>query len=325
MLLNSVRKIYEACRVTPGEKVTVISDTAKDGRLVDAFVLTGHALGLDTTLLLTKARPGPGDLAPHVESFLLTSDVVFDLDSQSWMYSATLKRVLAQGTRVLQVLATPRSLIARPPDAAAAARVRTAVGWLDKADALRITSELGTDLVVPRGGRPGFPQDGVADEPGTWDSCALQMANIYPIEGGAEGTVVLNGTVTFGKNILILDEPVRLSVAKGRITDVETRTEVGRNLSDWLKSFKDPNCYVVSHVGFGCDHRAKLADRDHAAFESYLGGVIIAFGSNIVPNFGGVNRAPSHFDSVLLGANFLVDDTMLIEGGRFTAASQIMD
>src|SRR5262245_47098659 len=102
ILLNSVHRIYSACRVSPDEKVTILTDTAKDGRLVDAFLLVGHSLGLDTVLLLTKPRPGPGELPQHVEAFLLTSDVVFDLDSQSWMYSQTLKRVLDNGTRVLQ-------------------------------------------------------------------------------------------------------------------------------------------------------------------------------------------------------------------------------
>jgi 2,5-dihydroxypyridine 5,6-dioxygenase len=149
------------------------------------------------------------------------------------------------------------------------------------------------------------------------------MVNIYPIEGRTEGHLGLNGTLTFAGKIFVLERPIQLEIRDGRIATISRETQAGQAFDDWLRSLNDPASLAISHVGFGVDPRAELTDHDAAAFESLMGGVIVAFGSNIVPKYGGVNKAAGHADSVLRAASLAIDGRTVIERGQFTVASGI--
>ncbi|MFI5422221.1 MAG: hypothetical protein ACHQ1H_14750, partial [Nitrososphaerales archaeon] len=86
-----------------------------------------------------------------------------------------------------------------------------------------------------------------------------------------------------------------------------------------LAKFNDPSVYVISHIGWGCEHRAEIDPNSYRPMEleSYGGNVLLAFGSNDSSNLGGKNKAPTHLDICVLNEDVIVDGVPLIEKGKF--------
>jgi 2,5-dihydroxypyridine 5,6-dioxygenase len=114
----------------------------------------------------------------------------------------------------------------------------------------------------------------------------------------------------------IVSSPITIELRGGRITSIEGSADAAL-LRSWFESWRDPNSYVIAHIGFGCDPRAEIAAMQLMEWESYAGGVMIAFGANDGIFLGGSNRASSHIDIVLLNADFYADGQCLVSRGEF--------
>jgi hypothetical protein len=79
--------------------------------------------------------------------------------------------------------------------------------------------------------------------------------------------------------------------------------------------------YVTSHIGFGLDKRAgpPPIPGDSSSWEAMNGNAIIALGSSVgLPGkLSGKNAAKSHADLSTLGADFYLDDDLIIRRGKF--------
>ena len=73
--------------------------------------------------------------------------------------------------------------------------------------------------------------------------------------------------------------------------------------------------------GFGFDPRADLESFDLAAWGSYYGGVVVAFGANTAPQLGGDISATGHMDGILLEANLTLDGVPIIANGEFVEST----
>jgi hypothetical protein len=317
-LLLGARKVCEACEVKVGEKVTILSDTGSNQNLVEAFY-TAASLVTEPVMVVTRARKLLVPPPEHVVHFLCEANIVFDLASQPWLYTKAIDQVLDSGARMLQVLCTEDSLKSRPPDPKIIELTYKAAQLLSRCKEIRITSDLGTAIRMSRGNRPVWAQPGIVRAPGEWDSLGLSMVNFAPLEKEADGVLYLNGPIYFHPNKFVIETPIRVEVNKGRITNIDTELAQGRALASWLASFNDPGSYVPAHVGFGTDPRAGLEPPDPAAWEGIQGGVIVAFGANTARAYAGENSCKSHFDAVLLNANFHADDVELVDKGKLTA------
>lgn len=318
-LFRSAQQTMRACRVEPQEKVVILADTAKNPATVDAFYTAALATGAEAVLVTMKASPLPlqDPPAPAVKA-MVEADVVFDLASQPWLYTESTSIILGSGTRMLQVLVGDDTIIKRPPDEGIVRREQAARALLQGCETFRITSRFGTDIVMERGDRPIHTQGGFVDHPGDWDSLGVCLAAFAPPEDKADGTVALYGTMYLPpQHLFITETPILVEVRAGRITGVHTDHREAVLLDEWLKSWDDPNSYVIAHTGFGIDHRAELHPPDPGAWESYLAGVNIAFGGNNIPQLGGKTACKSHFDTVLLEVDVEIDGRRVIEAGRF--------
>jgi 2,5-dihydroxypyridine 5,6-dioxygenase len=318
-LFRSAQKAMKFCKVEPHEKVVVFSDTGKNQATVDAFFAAALGTGADTVLVImeTRERPLIDPPAAAIQA-MVEADVVFDLATHPWLYTQATNTILDSGTRMLQVLVNDETVIKRPPEQFIVQREAVARQLLEGSQTFRITSSYGTDLLMKRGDRPIHTQGGFVDRPGDWDSFGVCLAAFAPPETEANGTLALHGTMYLPpQHLFISQRPIQTVVENGRITHIETDHEEARLLDEWLRSWEDPNSYVIAHTGFGIDHRAELQPPDPGAWESYLAGVNIAFGGNNIPQLGGQTACKSHFDTVLLDVDFEIDGKKVIQEGQF--------
>ena len=317
-LYKSAQKTCEACKIKPEEKVVIYTDTMKSTALIDAFFTAAVACGAEVLIVKAEGRPPMVEPPKAAVEAMAQADMIFDLATESWLFTDATQKIIKTGTRMLQVLVTEKAVRDRPPIAAVKDRVEKGYQIFDGCQEIRITSDLGTDLTVRRGGRKVVPQAGCVHTPGDWDSLGLAMVNFSPPETEAEGTVVFNGSLyLIPDHKLLVSTPIHAEVNKGRVTNIRADHTEAKLLDDWFRAWNDPNSYVIAHVGFGVDPRADIYSYDIGAWESLDGGIIVAFGSNYWVESGGQNKSLSHMDAVLFNANLQVDGKVIIDRGKF--------
>ena len=316
--MESVRR----CQVRADERVVVYTDSEKNPAVVEAWYTAALATGADVTLIRATGRFPETDPPEVALEAMRSADMVFDLASNTWLYAPGLPPILEAGTRILQVLVPERSIIDRPPTDDILWRADISEQLTAGRQEIHITSSLGTDLRGRRGDRPWHAQRGYVWESGQWDSYGVCMINCAPVEETVEGVVYFNGPmILFPQYCYTTKTPIRIEVEAGRIVQIDTDHEDARVFDRWIRQFDDPNLYLVAHLGFGFDPRADLESFDLAAWESYYGGVLVAFGANAAPQLGGSHHAKGHMDGILVEANFTLDGVPIIENGEFVEST----
>ena len=82
---------------------------------------------------------------------------------------------------------------------------------------------------------------------------------------------------------------------------------------EFLASFEDPNVYNVGEIGIGTNPEAKYTGAP-IEDERVEGGVIIGIGQNIL--HGGVVKAKTHTDAIVMRPSLEMDGRMVIEDGN---------
>lgn len=97
-LLKTTKKC-ETCKVAGDETVVLLTDTAIDENVADAFFVAAA-----TTTITVEPFPvltNPPEVAIRA---MCEADIVFDLASNPWLYTEPTERILASGTRMFQVI-----------------------------------------------------------------------------------------------------------------------------------------------------------------------------------------------------------------------------
>lgn len=316
-LFEAAAQTCRACRIRPEEKVVVYADTTKNETLVDAFYNACVSTGAETTLVVSKAYKIPLQDPPLAAIAAMESaDMVFDLATQPWLYTEATNRIIGGRTRMLQVLADENSIIHRPPTEEIASRAARLAEKL-RGERIHISSHLGTDFTVMRKDRPVHWQDGRVVESGDWDSLAVVVAAFAPPETEAEGVIMLNGPIYLTPRLNFhVETPVRIVVEKGRIVEITGGKEAGI-INRYFEDFGDSNAKVIAHTGFGMDPRANIWASDIGNWESFDGGVNVAFGGNNMSQLQGKTACRSHVDMILLESSIAVDGKLILKCGEF--------
>ena len=323
-LFQAAKKTVEMCEIKPDENTVIYCDTRQNPTLVEAFHTACVNLGCDVSLLRAPHRFPETDPPAAAIAAMRESDMIFDLATESWFYAPCVPSILDAGARMLLFVdVLEENICNRPPDPEVCARAVKAAEMMQAGQEFRVTTPEGTDFTCRRGDRIANAQKGHVTLPGEIDLYSNTTIAFAPIETEAEGVLYLNGPqILYPQYTYVVKKPVRLEVEGGRIVDIDASHEDGRNFEHWIEQFNDPNVYVIAHFGFSVDHRARDLSRfDLSEWESYYGGVMVAFGANDSPSLGGATRAKGHSDSVLLNASFYIDGEKVLSDGEFTAES----
>jgi len=316
-IIGGARKVVRTlARVKAGEKVLIVADT--DTMAVSAALATA-ALEITPEVVTTVMNPVAvdGDEPPAiVGAAMLAADVALLPVSYSISHSTATRNALKHGTRVLSLPATtPDQLVRGGAEAdfeAASPTVRKMGELLGAAASAQLTSPAGTNCSFDLRGRSGNAHDCILDRPGKFSAFPNIEANISPVDGTAEGTIVFDGSIP---NLRIgpLRAPVKCTVQKGNIVKVEGGPEADMIRKVWAQ-LGDASVYTIAQLAIGLNPAIYMLTgvwaQDHGAF----GTVHIGIGTSA--NIGGTTKAACHFDGMMYRPTLKLDGRVVLENGE---------
>ena len=175
-------------------------------------------------------------------------------------------------------------------------RTNNLVSMISGAETVIITSHNGTSISFSIKDRNVLPDTGILTERGSFGNLPAGEAFLAPVEGTAEGILVLEWAPT-GK----FHNPVELIVKKGQVVEVVGKDEFSNDLRERIR--KNPLCGNIAELGIGTNDKASRPD-NILETEKILGTVHIALGDN--SSFGGKVSVPFHQDFIFFRPNMEV-------------------
>jgi 2,5-dihydroxypyridine 5,6-dioxygenase len=269
---------------------------------------------VESTLIDAPAVHG-GRPPASVGRDMLRADVVFCLTRTSLAHTEERFRASCQGTRFLSLpdyslpLLASRSL--QYNFASALSPARRLQQSLDAASVIRISTAAGTNLQCTVSRRRANVCTGICWKRGSLGSPPDAEVNIAPVEGTANGVVVVDGSIPC-REIGRLDEPIILQVQRGRIVAIDGSPGAARALADLFACVARPEARCLAEFGIGLNPWAEITGR-MLEDEGCAGTIHLGFGSNAT--IGGRLNVPFHLDFVLRSPDVWCDERLLLHRG----------
>ncbi|MBS1880040.1 MAG: hypothetical protein JST31_11035 [Actinobacteria bacterium] len=308
--IEGLRRLATACAgVQPEEQCLLITDSRADQSVVEAMAVVLRTLGAEVAVVSSEPVELPGDEPPApVQGAMSRPEVavIFELTSIFAGSSQARRDACERGARYITVPGLSwRTLRPGGPleaDFTVLGRHAQRLGELfDAASEFHLVSELGTDLRGSFEGRAGRPLWGVVDRPGGYGAPPDIEVGAAPVEGSAEGTVVIDGSLLFLSGDQ-LGAPVTLRFSGGELVDV-SGPEAFR-LVDALETAADERMTNLAEVSIGLNPFSRPGG-SALELEGIVGGAHVALGNNVP--YGGSVAARSHIDCVMLAAELRLD------------------
>ncbi|MDP2689212.1 MAG: aminopeptidase [Deltaproteobacteria bacterium] len=168
------------------------------------------------------------------------------------------------------------------------ARTNRLIDRMSGGETVYVTSHNGTSISFSMKGRDVLPDTGVLTEPGSFGNLPAGEAFLAPVEGTAEGTLVLEWE-PMGK----LRDSVELIVREGRVAEVLGHGPFATDLRQRITD--NPLVGNIAELGIGTNDKATRPN-NILETEKILGTVHIAIGDN--SSFGGKVSVPFHQDFI---------------------------
>lgn len=310
-LTEIAKRVLRTCLgAKAGERVLVVTD---DSRLSigQGIYMAAQELGCEAMLMVMAPREVSGQEPPAaVASAMGQADIVICPTEKSLTHTNARIQAVKKGARVATMPGITEEMFyqgAITADYDQVKRLTEAMAEkLTRASAARIEKE-GCVLILQLSGRKGVVSSGVYRNPGESGNLPSGEAYIAPLETGADGEMIVDGTMV---GIGRLDSPLRLTVRGGHLTEIQGEK---RELLDIL--LKTPENSTLCELGIGTNEKALLCGVT-LEDEKIYGTVHIAFGTNT--SFGGVNKAACHMDGIILKPTLYLDGELVIRDGAFT-------
>ena len=185
--------------------------------------------------------------------------------------------------------------------------------FLTRAKQARIMTPSGTDLVLSLKSREGREDNGINMKPGQWSNLPAGEAYIAPLEGTAEGDLVVEKGWYPD-----LKEDMVIRFAKGAVSEIDGRGEVNAKLRQVLGlepgRKRRANRCNLAELGIGTNPKARRTDITIEA-EKIKGTVHIGIGDN--SHMGGQVVADYHQDFVVPKPDLFLDGLKVMSRGKW--------
>jgi leucyl aminopeptidase (aminopeptidase T) len=308
---SAVRTVVRQCMgVTAGEEVLVICNpgTEEIGALMR---IEAQGDGADATLAVISERETHAAEPPRpVAAAMAAADVVLAPTIQSLSHTAARKAASDAGVRIATLPGVTEEMLARLMNGDLDEMRRR--GWaivnaLNQGSQVRITCRHGSDLTFSIAGREGIVDAGELTAKGAFGNLPCGEGFIAPVEGTAEGTLVVDGSIAA---VGLVESPVRLTVEAGHLTGVTG--DEGAKLMELLTPH-GPDGTNVAELGIGTNEEAILTG-NILEDEKIFGTAHVAFGASA--GIGGTVQVPVHLDVVVKEPTVEIDGEAILGGGE---------
>jgi aminopeptidase len=307
----AVRAVVRDCLgIGAGEEVLVVCNPATQA-LGERMREEAQKVGADATLAVIAERDSHAAEPPApVAAAMAAADVVLAPTVQSLSHTAARKAASEAGVRIATLPGVTAEMLARVMGADMAElrrRGRAVAAALDRGEEARITCAHGTDLRLGLEDRLAISDAGELTAPGAFGNLPCGEGFVAPLEGTAEGTLVVDGSIA---GVGRLDAPVTLTVRAGHLT--EATGTAGALLLELLAAH-GPDGTNVAELGIGTNERAILTG-NVLEDEKILGTAHVAFGASAA--IGGTVQVAVHLDCVALEPTVEIDGEAIVRAGE---------
>lgn len=310
-LRKAVTSVVEEClRVEPGENLLVICNPATE-RIGSALREAGERAGADAVLAVMAEREShAAEPPPTLAAAMKSADVVLAPTVQSLSHTAARREACEAGARIATLPGVTEEMLARVMSADMEGLRRRGGAIADRltaADTARITCSAGSDLRLGLTDRVAIPDAGDLSAAGAFGNLPCGEGFIAPVEGSAEGRLVVDGSIA---GVGLLTEPVELIVERGHL--VSASGTAGDRLMELLTAH-GPDGTNVAELGIGTNEKAILTG-NILEDEKMLGTCHVAFGASAA--IGGRVQVPVHLDCVVLRPTVEIGEETVLNEGR---------
>jgi leucyl aminopeptidase (aminopeptidase T) len=312
-LHDSVRTVVRICaRVRAGELVCIAADT-NTAPIAGAIAEAVREAGAEPVVVTMAPRRAHGNEPPRVVAAAMkAADVVIQPVTYAMTHTDATQDALRAGARVLVLRGVTEDIMTHGAMLADYDEVdrltREVQRLLSAAKMVHVRTPAGTDLTMSIDGREAVALTGRVGGPGTFAAMPDGESAISPVEGTAEGTLVIDHTMD---NLGLLDAPVRMNVHAGRVTSIEGGTSA-KTLREMVAA-ADDSATNIAEFAIGTNDRARLIG-SMTEDKKYRGSVHIAIGDNHV--IGGTVTSELHLDGLLLRPTVVLDGRTVVDDGR---------
>jgi leucyl aminopeptidase (aminopeptidase T) len=305
------RLLKDNMALREGEALLIIYDETTL-RIGESLFEAGAELGARTVALRVRKLAKSGEEPfPVVAQAMAGSDVVIAATAASLTHTQAKKNACKAGARIATMPGITEDMFFKGPINADYTEVAELTGRvsavLDPAKTAELRSGGGSAVLrMSLEGRKAVVSSGVYRNRGESGNLPSGESYIAPVEGSAEGEVVIDGSFV---GLGVLASPLRLTFEKGLMVKAE-----GPDAERLEKMLGDNSqARNLAELGIGTNRRARVTGiilED----EKIYGTVHIALGSN--DTFGGTVAAGIHVDGIITRPELLIDGKALTGGGR---------
>ncbi|MFS0557153.1 aminopeptidase [Brevibacillus sp. 179-C9.3 HS] len=308
-LIESSKAILMNCMALQANETFLVVADERKRDIGEALWEAGKQLGAEAMLIVMKEREKSGQEPPAaVAAAMKSADVVVCVTQHSLTHTKARKEAAANGTRLATMPAITEDMFLAGAISADYTQVKAlterVTEMLTHARTVRI-EKAGKSLTFSIADRNGVPSTGMYVNPGESGNLPSGEAYIAPLEGTAEGQILVDGSIAgIGK----IDSPLLLTIQNGRITEAE-----GTAAERLLKTLGDQDGRMLGEFGIGTNDKARITGvvlED----EKVYGTIHVAFGSN--NTFGGTIVAGVHIDLVVKEPDVYLDDKCIMKSGK---------
>ncbi|MBU0758413.1 MAG: aminopeptidase [Nanoarchaeota archaeon] len=311
MDLNDVKKIITYnLGYKKGENILVVTDTKLE-QIGKMFFEAGLSLGAETIQIIMAPRRENGQEPPlAVSQAMQNADIILIPTSKSLSHTKARRDATEMGARIASMPGITLPIFDRMTKVdfkKLAERTKKIADILRKTKKVRVTTKLGTNLVMDIEGRHVDEDTGLLLKKGDFGNLPAGEADLSPHEGSTEGIMVIDGSVIEKK----VTTPIKVTIEKGFAVKFVGGSHA-KELESTLKKV-GPLAFNIAELGIGTNDRAILTG-NILEDEKIYGTCHIAFGNNM--SYGGNVDVPIHQDAIITEPDIFCDDRLIIKKGK---------
>jgi leucyl aminopeptidase (aminopeptidase T) len=308
-LLKSARIAVNNClAVKKGESVLVITDYPLR-KIGYAFWQAAKETDAEAILLEILPRSSNGEEPPQpVAELMKKFDVLIIPTSKSMSHTKARRDACEIGARCVTLPGILEDTMRRTLNADYGEIAKRSIKMAKAVTGgkiAKVTTPAGTDITLKIAGRECHADTGIVHKSGEFSNLPAGEAYIAPVEGTANGIMVIDGAM-LGK----VKKPIRIIVKNGFATNI-SGGESAKQLEKTIEPFGQPG-RNIAELGIGTNHKAKIVG-SVLEDEKVMGTVHMALGDN--QSMGGKVSVQSHLDGIMLKPTLWIDDKVIMKDG----------